>query len=375
MLTAPIYLDYNATTPVDQRVVEKMLPYFNEKYGNASSKTHVYGWQAEEAVEMAREQVAQLIQAKSSEIYFTSGATEALNIAIRGICKHYSGGHIITVQTEHKAVLDVCESLEKEGFEVTYLPVNQTGQIDLSALEEAVRSDTILITVMHANNETGIIHPIEEISELAKKLQIPFLIDASQAVGKIPVKSSNADMMVFSGHKMYGPKGVGVLYVKNSIKLKPILFGGGQEKGVRPGTLNVPAIVGIGEACEICMKEQAAETVRLQKLRDYLESKLLEINGAFINGSTSPRLPQTVNVSFADIKGELLLRSMPNLALSQGSACSSGHTKPSHVLKAMGLSDELAFSSIRISFGRFTQMDEMQNTVFAIQKAIERLRK
>lgn len=375
-----IYLDYNSTTPVDPRVLEEMLPFFTDKFGNASSMNHTFGWEAEEAVEIAREQVADLIGATASEITFTSGATEAINLAIRGLCQanRDKGNHIITCATEHKAVLDTCESLEETGFKVTYLSVDESGSIDLNELEDAIIDKTILVSLMHANNEIGTIHPLEKISEITRQKNIPLLSDATQSVGKIPVdvKEIGVDMITFSSHKLCGPKGAGVLYINKNDKpvITPILTGGGQEKGVRPGTLNVPAIVGFGKACEICAKEMETDSNRLSKLRSQLESELAEIEGIVFNGDLENRLPYMTNVSFRNIDSSHLLRQLRNLAVSQGSACTSATHKPSHVLKAIGLSDELALSSIRIGLGRFTTEEEIEYAIRDIKEVIPRLK-
>lgn len=375
-----IYLDYNSTTPVDPRVLEEMLPYFTEKFGNASSINHAFGWEAEEAVDLAREQVASLIGASATEVTLTSGATEAINLAIRGLCKanRQKRNHIITSATEHKAVLDTCESLEQDGFEVTYLPVDKNGSINLKDVEEAITDETILVCLMHANNEIGTIHPLKEISKITKEKNIPLMSDATQSVGKIPVdvKDLSVDIIAFSSHKLYGPKGVGALYINkdNKPELSPIITGGGQEKGVRPGTLNVPGIVGFGKACELCSKEMDEESKRLSKLREYLESELNELDGVKLNGDLKNRLPYMTNISFQDIDNSYLLRRLKNLALSQGSACTSATHKPSHVLKAIGLSDELALSSIRIGLGRFTVREEIEVAIRDIKEVIPRLK-
>lgn len=375
-----IYLDYNATTPVDPRVLETMLPYFTEKFGNASSINHTFGWDAEEAVDMSREQIARLIGAKPNEIYFTSGATEAINLSLLGVCKGIpeNGNHIITCLTEHKAVLDTCQQLDKRGSQVTYLGVDESGAIDLDRLKNAITDQTILVSLMHANNETGVIHPLKEISAVTKEKGILLMSDATQSIGKIPfnVHDSDVDLAAFSAHKLYGPKGIGGLYVrkKSNINISPLLFGGGQEKGLRPGTLNVPGIVGFGKACEICSDEMERETQRLRKWRDHLEKELQKLENVQVNGQTSPRLPHTTNVSFGHIDGTKLIRSLNNLALSQGSACTSGTVEPSHVLNAMGHSDELALSSLRIGLGRFTTKEEINIAIESIKNSIGRLR-
>ena len=375
-----IYFDYNATTPVDQRALDAMMPYFNRAFGNPSSSGHPYGWEAEEAVELAREQTAELIGAHPGEIYFTSGATEAANLAIKGLCGHSSnrGNHLITCATEHKAVLETCRSLEEAGYRLTWLPVDENGAIDLGELEDAITDDTALVALMQANNETGTIHPIDKISELTRAHNVPLFTDATQAVGKIPVnvKEMGADMLAFSSHKLYGPKGAGALYISRDGKpdLAPILHGGAHEKGLRPGTLNVPGIVGFGKACELCAAERQAEAKRLGRLRDRLESELSELEGILFNGDKGNRLPHTTSISFGDIDGSNLLRQLKGLALSQGSACSSATQKPSHVLKAMGHSDELARSTIRISLGRPTTGEEINYAIATIKKVIPQLK-
>lgn len=375
-----IYLDYNSTTPVDPRALEEMLPFFTEKFGNASSISHAFGWEAEEAVDIAREQVADLISASANEITFTSGATEAINLAIRGLCKanREKGNHIITCVTEHKAVLDTVESLEESGFNITYLPVDESGSIDLNQLEDAITDETILVTLMHANNEIGTIHPLKEISKITRKKNIPLMSDATQSVGKIPVdvKDLGVDIIAFSSHKLYGPKGAGALYINkdNKPELSPIITGGGQEKGVRPGTLNVPGIVGFGKACELCSNEMEEDSKRLSQLREKLEKELLEMDGVELNGAAENRLPYMTNISFQNIDSNHLLRRLKNLAVSQGSACTSSMHKPSHVLKAIGLSDELALSSIRIGLGRFTIEEEIDIAINTIKEMIPRLK-
>jgi cysteine desulfurase len=375
-----IYLDYNATTPVDPRVLDEMLPYFTDKFGNASSINHKYGWNAEEAVSLSREQVARFIGARPKEIYFTSGATEAINLSLIGICNSSSDkrNHIITCATEHKAVLDCCNELEKRGFRVTYLEADESGKIDLDRLRSAITDKTILVTLMAANNETGVIHPLKEISAIVKAHGTLFMTDATQAVGKIPfdVDELGVDLAAFSAHKFYGPKGVGGLFVRRNLftKLSPLFFGGGQEKGIRPGTLNVPGIAGLGKACEICSEEMESESQRLQKWRDDLEEALQKLEDVLINGRRSPRLPHMTNISINHIDGSRLIRSLKNLALSQGSACTSGTVVPSHVLKAMGHSDELALSSLRIGLGRYTTAEEIDITIESIKNSISKLR-
>ncbi|HUQ65875.1 MAG TPA: IscS subfamily cysteine desulfurase [Flavitalea sp.] len=378
----PVYLDYNATTPCDGRVVEAMLPFFTKHFGNAASRSHAYGWVAEEGVEYAREQVGQLVCAEPKEIIFTSGATEADNLALKGVFQLYAGkgNHIITVSTEHKAVLDTCMSIEKEGGEVTYLQVKPDGLLDLDALEAAVRPTTILIAVMYANNETGTIQPVKQIGEIAKKHGIIFFSDATQAVGKIPVNviEDQIDLMAFSAHKIYGPKGVGALYVRRKqprVKLIPQMHGGGHEKGTRSGTLNVPGIVGFGKACDLAMKEMDTDIKRLIILRNKLENELLKTAGAAVNGSILHRLPYVCNLSFRYIDGNALMIGLnKSIAVSSGSACTSASAEPSHVLKALGLEDDLAHSSLRFSLGRFTTEEEVDFAIEHVSKTVKKLR-
>lgn len=375
-----IYLDYNATTPVDQRVVDAMLPFFTEKFGNASSD-HVYGWDAGEAVENAREQIAGLVKCKPSGITFTSGATEAANLALFGFCKknRAKGNHIITCKTEHKAILDTMKALERRDFKVTYLNVDSEGNIDLKELGESITSRTILVCLMLANNETGLIHPMLEIEKIVHSKDVKLMSDITQAVGRIPVdlKKLKLDLAIFSSHKIYGPKGVGALYINknNSVEVDPYVFGGGQEKGRRPGTLNVPGIVGFGKAAEIAFSEINDESARILKLRNKLESDLKNIDGAVINLESCDRLPNTINISFKDIDGNLLLRKFKSLAISRGSACTSNTVQASHVLKAMGLNDELALSSFRISLGRETTIEDIEVAVKEIITTINQLKR
>jgi cysteine desulfurase len=382
MLKFPIYLDHNATTPCDPRVVEAMIPYFTNSFGNAASRNHPFGWQAEEAVDYAREQVAKLIGADPKEIIFTSGATEADNLAIKGVFEMYAskGNHIITCNIEHKAVLDTCKHIEKEGGEVTYLKVNPDGLIDMKELEAAIKPTTILIAIMYANNEIGTVMPMKEISALAKKKGILVFSDATQAVGKIPVdvNKDGIDLMAFTAHKMYGPKGVGALYVRRKnprVKVTAQMDGGGHERGMRSGTLNVPGIVGFGKACEICMNEMEEETKRISALRDKLETALMKTEEAYINGSTQHRLPHVTNISFKYVEGEgLLMGFNKDIAVSSGSACTSASLEPSYVLKALGLGDDLAHSSLRFGLGRFTTEDQIDYTVEAVTKTVNKLR-
>jgi cysteine desulfurase len=381
-LKLPIYLDNNATTPMDPRVLEAMLPYFVEKFGNAASRNHSFGWEAEEAVDYAREQVAKLINADPKEIIFTSGASEADNLAIKGIFEMYAskGDHIITCTTEHKAVLDTCKHIEKMGGQVTYLEVQPDGLIDLKQLEAAITDKTILISIMYGNNEIGVIQPVHEISAIARKHGVLFFTDGTQAVGKIPVDviADGIDLMSFSGHKMYGPKGVGVLYVRRKnprVKVTAQMDGGGHERGMRSGTLNVPGIVGLGKACEICMNEMAEESIRLSTLRDKLEKALLQIEEAYVNGNVEHRLPHTANISFKYVEGEgLMMGFNKNIALSSGSACTSASLEPSYVLKALGLGDDLAHSSLRFGLGRYTTEEQIDFTIEAITNTVNKLR-
>lgn len=373
-----IYLDYGATTPLDERVLNEMLPYFTEKFGNASSINHAYGWDAEEGVELARERIAKLIGAKPNEIYFTSGATESINIALQGLCEanHKIGDHIITCATEHKATLDTCKALEDKGYDVTYLPVDSSGNIDVDELQRAITRKTILVSIMHANNETGTIHPLARISRITQKKGLLLMSDATQSVGKIPfdVKTSGVNVAAFSAHKLYGPKGAGALYIKNGTQINPIHFGGSQERKLRPGTLNVPSIVGFGKACEVCQNEMHQESQRLAHLMQILESNLKSIKEVQVNGNLENRLPHLLNISIENIDGTRLLRTLKNLAVSQGSACTSNTVKPSHVLKAMGHSDDLALSSLRIALGRMTAEEDILIAINDIKKGIEQLK-
>ena len=376
-----IYFDFNATTPCDSRIVDEMLPYFTRHFGNAASRTHAYGWLAEEAVAIGRERVARLIAADPTEIIFTSGATESVNLALQGVYDTYKlkGRHIITYQTEHKAVLDTCAYLEKQGASVTYLPVNSNGMPDLSVLEESIKNDTILIAAMYANNETGVVFPIKEMAAITKKKGILFFSDATQAAGKIPVNVLNddIDLLALSAHKMYGPKGVGALYVRRKnprVKLSPLLYGGGHEKGLRSGTLNVPGIVGLGKACEIAAIEMKADSIRIKQLRDLLLDGLLELDHTNLNGDKTHLLPHVANVSF-DIPAaaQLIGQLSKYMAVSSGSACTSASAEPSHVLKGMGLKDELAIGSIRFSLGRFTTDEEIIEGLANIRQVVKDL--
>jgi len=382
MLKLPVYLDHNATTPVDPRVVEAMIPYFTEYFGNAASRNHPFGWQAEEAVDYAREQVAKLIGAEPKEIIFTSGATESDNLALKGVFEMYAskGNHIITCTSEHKAVLDTCKHLEKEGADITYLPVDRYGRLDLEQLEAAIKPTTILIAIMYANNEIGTVHPIPEISKIAKKHGVLVFTDATQAVGKIPVdvNKDGIDLLAMTAHKMYGPKGIGALYVRRRnprVKVTAQMDGGGHERGMRSGTLNVPGIVGFGKACELARLEMAQDAERLSKLRDKLENALMSIEEAHLNSAKESRLPHVTNISFKYVEGEgLLMGFNKNIALSSGSACTSASLEPSYVLKALGLGDDLAHSSLRFGLGRYTTEDQIDYTIEQVTKTVNRLR-
>ncbi len=376
----PEYLDYNATTPCEEEVIAAMIPYIGTHFGNASSKNHPYGWMAEQAVEEARASLAGLIGAQSKEIIFTSGATESLNLAIKGIYERYQGQkqHYITCQTEHKAVLDTFAQLEQAGAEVTYLPVNSVGEIDLNELEAQIGEHTKMICLMWANNETGLIHPITEIAQLAEKHQLIFLTDAVQAVGKIPVHTHGIHLMAFSAHKLYGPKGVGALYIRHNHPLpKPMaqIHGGGHEKGFRSGTLNVPSIVGFGKAASLRKQSMESEALRLGILRDSLESQLLTLPGVRRNGSLDNRLSHVSNLAFEEVEGEELLHRVNlKVAVSSGSACSSISPKPSHVLQAMGLSADLGRASIRFSLGKYTSTESIDHAISWVKSVIEQLR-
>ncbi len=373
------YLDYNATTPTEPRVVETMLPYFTENFGNASSD-HSFGWYADEAVEIARNQVAKLVNSRPVGLTFTSGATEAANLALFGFCKtnKSKGNHIITCKTEHKAILETLEALEADGFEVTYLDVDANGNVDLNELEESIKSSTILICLMLANNETGLIHPIKSITELAHSKGVSVMSDITQAVGKIPVdlKDEGVDMAIFSSHKIYGPKGVGALYLNknNNISIEKYLYGGNHEKGVRPGTLNVSGIIGFGEACNIAKQNLEENHQKQLSLRNQLEEELLAMKGTTINCDKENRLPNTTNVSFKGVNGTKLLRYLNNLAVSRGSACTANQVNPSHVLKAMGIEDDVALASLRISTGRNTTSEDIEQAVSEIKKAVNQLK-
>jgi len=378
----PIYLDNHATTPLDPRVLDAMLPYFKEVFGNAASRNHSFGWEAEEAVEKARKQVASLIGATAKEIVFTSGATESNNLAIKGVAQMYAerGNHIITAASEHKAVLDTCKHLEKDGYRVTYLPLQQNGLIDLDMLKESFTDKTILVSIMYANNEIGVVQPIREIGKLCKERGVLFHTDAVQAAGKVPVNviADNIDLASISGHKFYGPKGVGALYVRRKsprVQLTAQMDGGQHERGMRSGTLNVPGIVGLGAAAEIAQREMPEETVRLKAMRDSLKDQIFgELDDVFINGSWEHRLPHNLNISFAYVEGESMLMGINDIAVSSGSACTSATLEPSYVLKALGLGDDLAHSSIRFGVGRFNTQEEIDYTAKRVVEVVKKLR-
>jgi cysteine desulfurase len=378
----PIYMDNHATTPIDPRVFEAMRPYLTNVFGNAASRNHSFGWEAEEAVEKARKQIADLIGASPKEIVFTSGATESNNLALKGVAEMYAekGNHIITVATEHKCVLDASKRLEKEGFKVTYLPVQKDGLIDLDQLRAAITGKTILISVMYANNEIGVIQPIAEIGKIAREHGVLMHTDATQAVGKVPVNvnTDNVDLLSLSAHKMYGPKGVGALYVRRRnprVQLTAQMDGGGHERGMRSGTLNVPGIVALGEACAIAQREMPEESKRLAALRDRLKDRLLaELDEVYINGNMEHHLPNNLNISFAYVEGESLLMGINDIAVSSGSACTSATLEPSYVLKALGAGDELAHSSIRFGIGRFNTEEEVDYVAAKVIDVVKKLR-
>ncbi|WP_448569033.1 IscS subfamily cysteine desulfurase [Thalassotalea ganghwensis] len=378
----PIYFDYSATTPADKRVAEKMMQYMTTDgiYGNPASRSHKFGWQAEEAVDIARNQVAELINADPREIVFTSGATESDNLAIKGAANFYGrkGKHIITCKTEHKAVLDTCREMERQGFEVTYLEPESNGLLDLGKLVEAMRDDTVLVSIMHINNEIGVIQDIAEIGELCRARKIVFHVDAAQSVGKIPVdmQALKVDLLSISAHKMYGPKGIGALYVRRKprIRLEAQMHGGGHERGMRSGTLATHQIVGMGEACRIAKEEMEQDLAHVTKMRDRLWAGISDMEQVFINGDVEKRYPGNLNVSFAFVEGESLIMALKDLAVSSGSACTSASLEPSYVLRALGLNDEMAHSSIRFSFGRFTSEEEVDYAIDLIKKSIGHLR-
>ena len=378
----PIYMDNHATTPVDPRVLEAMLPFFKESFGNPASRNHSFGWIAEEGVEVAREQIAKLIGATSKEIIFTSGATESNNLAIKGVAEMYreKGNHIITAVTEHKAVLDTCKRLEKHGYRVTYLPVKKDGLIDLEDLKRAMDDKTILVTIMAANNEIGVLQPIEEIGKLCHERGVLFHTDAVQAVGKGPVdvNKQHLDLVSITGHKIYGPKGVGALYVRRKnprVQISALIDGGGHERGMRSGTLNVPGIVGLGKACAIAQEEMAKEACRLVGLRERLRERIMsKLDEVYINGSMEHRLPGNLNISFAYVEGESLLMGINDIAVSSGSACTSATLEPSYVLKALGTGDDLAHSSLRFGIGRFNTESQVDYVADRVIEAVEHLR-
>ena len=381
-MKTPIYFDNHATTPMDPRVFQAMTPYFLEHFGNAASRNHVFGWEAEQAVDRARKQIADLIGATAKEIIFTSGATESNNLAIKGVAEMYAekGNHIITAATEHKAVLDTCKKIEKSGVRVTYLPLQGDGLIDLDMLREAITDKTILVSIMYANNEIGVIQNVSEIGKICKEKGILFHSDGVQAVGKVPVNvvKDNIDLMSITAHKIYGPKGVGALYVRRRnprVQITAQMDGGGHERGMRSGTLNVPGIVGLGEACAICQREMPEESKRLGFLRDKLRAKLeAELDEVFINGTMERRLPNNLNMSFAYVEGESLLMGINDIAVSSGSACTSATLEPSYVLKALGVGDDLAHTSIRFGLGRFNTEEEVDYVAARIIEVVRKLR-
>jgi cysteine desulfurase len=377
----PIYLDYQATTPMDPRVLEAMMPYFTYKFGNPGSRSHAYGWEAEEGVEKARGQVAKLIGADEKEVIFTSGATESNNLAIKGVAEFYRDrkNHIVTTVTEHKCVLDTCRHLEQQGFEVTYLPVQKNGLLDLDVLRAAITDKTVLVSVMAVNNEIGVIQPLAEIGKICRENKVFFHTDAAQAAGKIPldVEALNVDLMSISGHKIYGPKGIGALYVRRKprVRLVPLIVGGGQERGFRSGTLPTPLCVGLGEAAEICMKEMDGEARRLKKLQERmlkgLQSKLSDL---VVNGDLEHRIPGNLNISFAYVEGESLMMGIKGLSVSSGSACTSASLEPSYVLRALGVEEDMAHTSLRIGLGRFTTEQEVDTAVDELVRHVTKLR-
>jgi cysteine desulfurase len=382
MVQFPIYMDNNATTRTDPRVVEAMLPYFTEHYGNSASRHHIFGWRAEEAVEKAREQIGQLIGAEPKEIIFTSGATESNNLALKGVAGMYrkAGNHIICVATEHKAVLDPCKRLHREGFQVTFLPVNRAGQVTPQQVDQAITGQTILVSVMAANNEIGTLHPIRDIGAVCKKREVLFHTDAAQAVGKIPlnVNEMGIDLLSLSAHKMYGPKGIGALYIRRKdprVRLDPLIDGGGHERGMRSGTLPVPNIIGFAKACELCRLEMEEEAKRLIRLRERLRQGIMDhLSEVYVNGHPGERLPGNLNLSFAYVEGAALLMAMKNVAVSSGSACTSANVEPSYVLRALGISDDLAHSSIRFGLGRFNTEEEVEVVIQEVVQIVNHLR-
>ena len=381
MVTRPIYLDYQSTTPCDPRVLEVMLPYFTEEFGNPHSRSHAYGWRAEEAVEMARAQIAKIINADIREVIFTSGATESNNLALKGVAHFYKAqkNHIITCVTEHKCVLDCCRHLEQEGFDITYLPVQPNGIIDLNQLKEAITDQTSIVSIMAVNNEIGVIQPLAEIGKICRERGVFFHTDAAQAIGKIPIdiEAMNIDLLSISSHKIYGPKGVGALYVRRKprVRLVALINGGGQERGMRSGTLSPPLCVGLGEACALAQQEMAIEHARLKGLRDRFYNAILsELEEVYLNGDFEQRIPGNLNLSFAHVEGEGLIMGVKELAVSSGSACTSASLEPSYVLRALGVEEEMAHTSLRIGFGRFTTEAEVDRAAQKIAKEVNRLR-
>ena len=380
MLKSPIYLDYSATTPIDPRVAQKMIPYLTEMFGNPASRSHAYGWDADKAVEAAREQVAKLVNADAKEIVWTSGATESNNLALKGAAHFYQakGKHLITVKTEHKAIIDTCRELEREGFEVTYLDTREDGLLDLDVFKQAIRPDTILASVMFVNNEIGVIQPIAELGQICRDKGIIFHVDAAQATGKVDIDLGKlkVDLMSFSAHKTYGPKGIGALYVRRKprVRLEAQMHGGGHERGMRSGTLATHQIVGMGEAYRIAAEEMTAENERIRKLRDRLLAGFMELEEVYVNGDMTQRVPHNLNISFNYVEGESLLMAIKDIAVSSGSACTSASLEPSYVLRALGRNDELAHSSIRFSLGRFTTVMEVDFAIELIKEKIGRLR-
>ena len=378
----PIYLDNHSTTPCDPRVLEMMLPFFTEKFGNAASRNHSFGWEAEEAVEVARKQIAHLIHADAKEIIFTSGATESDNLALQGVVEMYreKGNHIITSSTEHRAVIDTAKYLEKKGIKVTFLPVDKAGMVSPDDVRNAITDQTILISIMMANNEVGTINPVAAIGKVAKEKGVLFHCDATQGVGKIPVnvQEMGIDLMSFTAHKIYGPKGVGALYVRRKaprVRLEAMMYGGGHERGMRSGTLAVPLIVGFGKACELCEQEMSTESVRMAKMRDRLQEGIMKgMDEVYLNGHPTERLPNNLNISFAYVEGEALLMGVKEIALSSGSACTSATLEPSYVLRALGVGSDLAHSSIRFGLGRFNTDEEVEYTIDRMIKAVTHLR-
>lgn len=381
-MTLPIYLDFQATTPVDERVLEEMIPYFSQVFGNAASRSHAFGWQAEAAVDKARKQIAKSIGATAKEIIFTSGSTEGINLVLKGAVEMYPtrGKHIITTEVEHKAVLDVCKHLEQEGCEVTYLKPNKKGRVSVEQVAEAMRDDTLIVAILWGSNEIGTLNPVREIGALCHERKVLFFTDATQVVGKIPVdvEADNIDLLCLSGHKVYGPKGIGALYVRRKnprVRLSAQMDGGGHERGMRSGTLNVPGIVGLGKACELAAEDLEKDVAHGSRLRDLFEKKIFDrLDYVFVNGDPDNRLPHASNLSFAYVEGESLIMGIKNLAVSSGSACTSASLEPSHVLRACDVGDELAHSSIRFSFGRTTTEEETIAAADQVIEAVERLR-